>query len=76
MANFNPEDKQFVDWLARLSVRHELIVRMAVRGRHLSLGRTWDLRIAFLMNELNLNNLEKMAELLEDVRLANTEIKI
>ena len=71
---FDPRDQRLLHWLARLSPREELVVRMALRARHQIGDRVWNDRIDVLLKVAKIDTAAKMAKLLRDVHRTADEI--
>jgi hypothetical protein len=62
-APFDSADKRLLRWLASLTPREELVVRMALRGRYRISDRAWSARVDAPMKEAKINTTARMAKL-------------
>jgi hypothetical protein len=70
----DPDNKRLQKFLAGLTPHHELVVRIAMRGRYNNLGQGWYARIDELETRLKINTTAKMAKLMREVRGADAVI--
>ncbi len=67
-------DQRLQNWLAELSPRQELVMRMALSDRAINLGPGWEPRIDVLEKQLRINTEAKIAKPMREVHEADKAI--